>query len=55
MLYFSARRKLGLLVEQWMLKNRVLNCPSSTIGFLQIHGFLNEEKIKEFLAKEDVK
>ena len=52
MLLFSARHRLGKIIEAWMRENSVLNCPVSTIGYLVGHGLLDEEKVREFLEND---
>lgn len=50
MIYFSQRKKLGDLYTQWRIENRVLDCPSSVVGFLVGEGLMDETKVREFLA-----
>lgn len=50
MIYFSQRKKLGDLYTQWRIENRVLDCPSSVVGFLVGEGLMDEAKVREFLA-----
>jgi len=50
MIYFSQRKKLGEMYKQWIVDNRVYDCPSSVVDFLQVKGLLNEQKTYEFLA-----
>lgn len=50
MIYFSQRKKLGEMYKQWIVDNRVYDCPSSVVDFLQVKGLLNENRIHKFLA-----
>lgn len=53
MLFFSQRRKIAMLFEDWRKKgeNGVIaaNCPENVLAFLSNNGLLNEEKVQEYL------
>lgn len=53
MLWFSNRRKVERLYYEWAHKNGVADTPMSLIAFMQIKGWLNEEKILEDISKPD--
>ena len=49
MLRVSRRYSLARLIEEWERENCMPSCPATTILYLQKLGFLNEQKIYEFL------
>lgn len=49
MLFFSQRRRLAMQFEAWCKANGILYCAQSMVGFLQVKGLLNEEKVMEYL------
>lgn len=51
MLWFNNRRKVEALYYEWIQKNGVADTPMSLIAFMQIKGWLNEEKILEEISK----
>ena len=53
MLWFNNRKKVETLYYEWIQKNGVADTPMSLIAFMQIKGWLNEEKILEDINKPD--
>lgn len=60
MIYYSQRRKLTQLFEEHRRKNSgphgmIASCPENVIAFLDGKGLLNEDKVKEYLKKNEPK
>lgn len=45
MIWFKERVAIVTMYKQWIWKNGVADTPVSLISFLQIKGWLNEDKI----------
>lgn len=52
MLYFSQRKRLGEMAEEWCEQNGVLKCAASYVSLLMSRGLINEDKARELLNKE---
>lgn len=53
-LLFSDRLKIEELYLDWVKKNGIADKPNSVVAFLQVHNWLNEEKIIEDLDFMDL-
>lgn len=49
MLKFSDRLLLANIIANWQEKNRLMKCNQTTIDYLMLAGFLDEDKIKKYL------
>lgn len=53
MLFFSQRRSLAMIFDEWRTKSEdgvvAASCPENVITFLCSAGLVNEEKVKEYL------
>ena len=49
MVLFSERKELAEKYERWCQEHGVMNCSLSVITYLEANGFLEEDKIKQFL------
>ena len=53
MLFFKHRMKIERMFLKWCKDNGIMDVPNSVVAFMQIKGWLNEDKILEDLKKED--
>ena len=59
MLLFSDRKKLEQAYYSYCEEVereqdvKILDCPQSVVTFLMVNGLLNENKVKDFLSKEE--
>ena len=53
MIWFDQRRKLAKLFNSWLMSNRAEVVFESFVSYLLDNGLLNEDKVVEFLNKED--
>ena len=48
-LFFSARRKLSIMYQEWIEKNGIDDSPFSVISFLTGHGLINTDKAYDYI------
>ena len=51
----NQRTRLTKIYVDWAIAKRIDVCPTTFLGYLEIQGYLNADKIREDLEKEDLK
>lgn len=51
-IFFSQRLKIEKLFDAWCEEKHILRVPQSMVAYMQIRGWLNEDKIMEDLKEE---
>ena len=54
MLFFHHRKEIEKRFYLWTYNQHVKPCPNSLVAYMQIRGWLNDDKIIEDLKKEDL-
>lgn len=49
MLWFSQRKRLEDMYNQWMIENKVKDCPFNVVTFLSGKGLFDEKKVRALL------
>ena len=47
---FSDRLQIERMYYEWASENKVKDCPSSLVAFLQSMGWINEDKVVEYFS-----